>query len=324
MTHAYITGATGAIGMALVLELMKNKIKTTVFLREDSPKNSRMRDCFGNEIRSGLLRLEYVSLEQLAGYMCCDIQQDKKAVFYHLGWGGTFGTERNDEALQQKNVKYTLDAVRLAKRLGCGHFVGVGSQAEYGRVEGKLTPDMPAEPENEYGKAKLSAGIKSRQLCRQLGIRHSWVRVLSVYGPFDGKDTMIMSAIRGLISGKRVPFTEGKQVWNYLYSEDAARALFLLGETAFGSTMNAVYCLAGNSECELREYILKLCRTIGADEKLLGFGDVPYSDKQVMYLTANIDGITQDTGFVPKTAFEDGIKRTVDWVKTFGIPFYGY
>lgn len=360
MTHAYITGATGAIGMALVGELLKNKIKTTVFLREGSPKNSRMKDCFGDEIRSGLLRLEYVNLEQLAIYMCCgnaDIQQDKKAVdatnningeshsecsthkknayekcaadtkkavFYHLGWGGTFGAERNDEALQQKNVKYTLDAARLAKRLGCGHFVGVGSQAEYGRVEGKLTPDMLAAPENEYGKAKLSAGIKSRQLCRQLGIRHSWVRVLSVYGPFDGKNTMIMSVIRGLLSGHRVPLTKGEQVWNYLYSEDAARALFLLGKTALGSTMSAVYCLAGNSECKLREYILKLCSTMGADEKLLGFGDIPYSDKQVMYLTADIGSLTQDTGFVPETAFEDGIKRTVDWVKTFGIPFYGY
>ncbi len=418
MTHAYITGATGAIGMALVGELLKNKIATTVFLRDGSARNSRMTDCFGEAVDSGLLRLEYVSLEQLASYkisnncevlhkadtntfddlhkphvnmtnnydtLCkldvivsdicneeCSCERNLRDgdapensvakegdVFYHLGWCGTFGAERNDATLQQKNIEYTLDAVRLAKRLGCVHFVGVGSQAEYGRIESRLTPDTPTAPENEYGKAKLRAGIESRKLCEELGIRHTWVRVLSVYGPFDGKNTMIMSVIRGLISGQRVPLTKGEQMWNYLYSEDAARALFLIGETGTGAMnmkghdlsrtqagemcadeissheesldnvsangsgshirksdeKSAVYCLAGNSECELREYILKLCRTIGADEGLLGFGDIPYGERQVMYLTADIERLTKDTGFIPETTFDDGIKKTVDWVR---------
>lgn len=345
MTHAYITGATGAIGMALVGELLKNKIATTVFLRDGSKRNSQMTDSFEESLESGLLRLEYVSLEQLADYMSSDnceveysdvhnscdenvtgnaVAETGEAVFYHLGWCGTFGAERNDRTLQQRNVGYTLDAVRLAKRLGCKHFIGVGSQAEYGRVEGGLTPQTAAAPENEYGRCKLAAGIESARLCDKLGMRHSWVRVLSVYGPFDGKNTMIMSVIRGLLSGQRVPLTKGGQIWNYLYSGDAARALFLLGESDIGkkdgkyagARMNSeVYCLAGSSACELREYILKLCHTVGADESLLGFGDIPYGDRQVMYLTADIGSLTRDTGFVPETTFEEGIKRTVEWVR---------
>lgn len=345
MTHAYITGATGAIGMALVGELLKNKIATTVFLREGSARNGRMVDSFEESLESGLLRLEYVSLEQLADYMSsdnCEVEysdehnycdenvagsaaaETEEAVFYHLGWAGTFGAERNDRALQQRNVGYTLDAVRLAKRLGCTHFIGVGSQAEYGRVEGELTPQTAALPENEYGRCKLAAGIESAKLCAELGMRHSWVRVLSVYGPFDGQNTMIMSVIRGLLSGQRVPLTKGGQIWNYLYSGDAARALYLLGESDIrkkdGKDTGArgdseVYCLAGSSACELREYILKLCRTVGADERLLGFGDIPYGERQVMYLTADIGSLTRDTGFVPETTFEEGIKRTVEWVR---------
>ena len=60
--------------------------------------------------------------------------------------------------LQNNNVKYALQAVKAAKELGCTRFVGAGSQAEYGRVEGTLTPDTPAFPENGYGIAKLCAG----------------------------------------------------------------------------------------------------------------------------------------------------------------------
>ena len=55
-----------------------------------------------------------------------------------------------------------MDAVNLAHRLGCEFFIGAGSQAEYGRVEGKLNAQVPTNPENGYGMAKLCAGQMSR------------------------------------------------------------------------------------------------------------------------------------------------------------------
>ena len=57
MKKAYITGATGAIGMALVGELLKNGISTTVFLRKDSGRNDHVKDSFSGELASGLLRI---------------------------------------------------------------------------------------------------------------------------------------------------------------------------------------------------------------------------------------------------------------------------
>lgn len=70
-------------------------------------------------------------------------------------------------------------------------FVGAGSQAEYGRVNHALTPDTPCFPENGYGMAKLCAGQMSRVECEKLGLVHIWPRILSVYGPYDGKNAMI-------------------------------------------------------------------------------------------------------------------------------------
>lgn len=72
---------------------------------------------------------------------------DKYDVFYHLAWAGTTGKARNDMYLQNENIKFTLDAVELASKLGCKVFIGAGSQAEYGRYEGRLTPDTPVFPE---------------------------------------------------------------------------------------------------------------------------------------------------------------------------------
>jgi nucleoside-diphosphate-sugar epimerase len=44
-------------------------------------------------------------------------------------------------------------------------------------------------------------------------------------------------------------------------------------------------------------------------------GALPYRDKQVMYLCADIEDFTKDTGFVPEVSFEEGIKKTVEWCK---------
>lgn len=315
MKKAYVTGATGAIGMALVAELLQNNIEVTVFLRKDSERSGRIAESFGEELKRGNLSVEYVSLEELKHFMenvYTPGRQD--SVFYHLGWSGTFGKLRNDAVLQQKNVEYTLDAVRLADRLGCTKFIGVGSQAEYGRVSTRLTPDTDTAPENEYGRAKLAAGVSSRELCRELGIEHAWVRVLSVYGPYDGMNTMITSVIRGLLKGDRVSLTKGEQMWNYLYSEDAGKELYLLGAKAVRN--GAVYILAGSEEHSLKEYVVRLCRAMDADDKLLGFGDVPYGEGQVMCLTADIGTLCSDTGYIPDTTFEDGIKKTAEWVKS--------
>ena len=176
---------------------------------------------------------------------------DKYDVFYHLAWAGTTGKARNDMYLQNENIKFTLDAVELASKLGCKVFIGAGSQAEYGRYEGRLTPDTPVFPENGYGMAKLCAGQMSRIRCRELGIRHIWVRILSVYGPY-GKDDMISQTLRKIMAGEKAEFTLGEQIWDYLYSGDAARALLLLAEKG---KEGKIYVLGSGETRKLRNYI---------------------------------------------------------------------
>ena len=226
-------------------------------------------------------------------------------IFFHMAWSGTTGASRNDEALQQQNAAYSLDAVRLAKKLGCHTFVFAGSQAEYGRVEGKLTADTPTYPENEYGKYKLQAGETTRALCESLSIKHIWARILSVYGPYDSKTSMIMSAISKLRNGEIAEFTKGEQQWDYLYSADAANALLL---AAMKGKHGRIYPIGSGSVRALSEYIQILKNQIDPHAQI-ELGAVPYAPRQVMYLCADISQLKQDTGFEPKTEFEDGIRE---------------
>jgi nucleoside-diphosphate-sugar epimerase len=238
-----------------------------------------------------------------------DLGEEKFDMFFHLAWEGTTGASRNDMYLQNRNVKHTVDAVGLASRLGCSVFVGTGSQAEYGRVEGALNSRTPAFPENGYGIAKLCAGQMSRVACRAKGIRHIWVRILSVYGPFDGAQSLISTAISKISNGEPTAFTSGEQMWDYMYSGDAAKAMT---ELAMSGKDGGIYCLGSGKVRPLHEYI-EVIRDIIAPDTELGLGKMPYPDGQVMHLQADVSELERDTGYVPSTRFEDGIAKTIQW-----------
>ncbi|MCC8065529.1 MAG: NAD(P)-dependent oxidoreductase [Clostridiales bacterium] len=341
MKKVIITGPTGAIGTALIRECVAQGMSVTAVCRRGSrrreylkfsrlfPERNQSEDCSDilrpdrAPARSGDLRT-CGSQDVSSGMFCvveCDLDELKDLpgligesgydVFFHLGWAGTFGSERDQMHVQADNIQYTLDAVRAASLLGCRRFIGVGSQAEYGRTDQKLAPDTPAWPESGYGMAKLCAGQMSRALCEQLGIEHIWARVLSVYGPCDGKNTMIMTVIRSLLEGRKPALTKGEQLWDYLYSDDAAYALYLLSQNGVSGR---VYPVGSGIARPLADYI-RILRDCIDPALPLGFGEIEYGSRQVMHLCADSEALQKDTGFVPRYSFEEGIQRTILWCR---------
>lgn len=305
MKRVIITGPTGAIGMALIQKCMEEKMEVAVICHRDSKKMKQIPV-------SDKVKVIECNLDELC--MLPERLTGPYDVFFHLAWACTAGEGRNDTHVQADNIQFALDAVEAAEKLGCGCFVGAGSQAEYGRFEGKLNARVPVFPENGYGAAKLCAGQLSRIRSHQLGIRHIWFRILSVYGEYDGEQTMIMSSIREMMRGRSPGYTPAEQVWDYLYSKDAAEALFLAGEQGRDG---AVYCLGSGQARPLREYIEILRQEIqpGLPLKL---GAKPYAQGQVMHLCADLSELTGDTGFIPRYSFEEGIRRTIAWARSTG------
>ena len=303
-----ITGPTGAIGMALIKKCIDEKISVLAICHKGSERIANMPQSAYLEI----LEADLSDLKNIEKKSVGLSEDDQFDIFYHFAWAGTTGQARNNMPLQISNIQYTMDAVELAGRLGCTCFVGAGSQAEYGRVEGRLSADTPAFPENGYGMAKLCAGEMSRVRCEELGIRHIWTRILSVYGPNDGKGSMIMSTILKLSEGQRASLTAGGQKWDYLYSEDAAQAMLLLGKNGISGR---IYVIGSGKAEPLKEYIEQLNESVrlqNGSTGELGFGDIPYGEKQVMHLEADISLLKADTSFEPQTDFTEGIQKTVE------------
>lgn len=302
MKKVVITGATGMIASALIRKLIKENIQVLAICRPNSSK------------------INNIPLNKLVTVYECDIADLQKVkadikdtydILFHFAWNGTYGSSRNDSYLQNNNIQYTLDAVTLAAQLGCTTFIGSGSQAEYGRTEDKLSSKTPINPENGYGIAKYAAGKLSGIYAKQLGLKHIWTRILSVYGPCDNEFTMIMSSIDKMLKGEYTAFTSGEQQWDFLYCDDAADAFYNIAERGKDG---AIYTIGSGSTRALKDYITVMRDSINEDLNI-GFGEIPYVQNQVMKLCADISELTNDTGFVPQITFEKGISDTIKWCK---------
>ena len=308
MNHAVITGATSMIGAALAEQCVKRGTAVTAVVRPECRKIERLPHG-GN-----LLRLiecpiyRYKELPQLIG-------RQEGSVFYHMAWAAT-GEQRNERIAEQcDNIQYTLQALHAAKEIGCSRFIGAGSQAEYGVRTAemrKTRPDSMVQPDTPYGIAKYAAGRLAKKAADSLGIEYIWTRIYSVYGPYDKETSMISCALKNILEGKRTAFTEGRQLWDYLYSEDAGRALYLLG--TYGRD-GGVYNIASGESRPLRDFIEALFQVCGKKEGAQGLGEKHAASD--INLCADIEALKRDTGFTPEVGFAEGIRKTMEWMQNW-------
>ena len=291
-----VTGATGSIGCAIVKQAVSRGCDVTCIVHRGSTRvNNITRDAHVHVVECDLS--EYATLEL----------EGKYDALIHLAWEKTFGASRDDVDVQTRNIQYTLDACRLAKRCGCKVFIGAGSQAEYGVQSVALTPDLAVQPESGYGIAKFAAGKMSLMLCKQLGIRGNWIRVLSVFGAQEGANSLINYTINELKAGRSPKFTKCEQTWDFLYADDAADGFLDVAEKGLDGK---VYVIGSGEPRKLYEYINDV-RVVVNPQVEVEFGAIDYYPHQPMYLVADITELTKDTGWKPKVKFVDGIKCIV-------------
>jgi len=299
--RCFVTGASGHIGSALTRALLARGCEVAVLVRPQS-------DLWRIAGLLSQIKAVHGALGDLA-----QAREPLKAwqpeIVFHLAWSGVTGAHRNDPAQITRNVAGSLELFETVQQAGVSTWVGIGSQAEYGAVDGKLREDLSPHPVTAYGVAKHCLALLTEKLCEMTDTRFVWLRLLAAYGPMDDPRHLLPSVIEQLLDGTRPALTPGEQLWDYLYIDDAAEAICRL---ALDTAASGVFNLGAGKAQTVRS-LVEAVRDLIDPALPLGFGDVPYRPDQVMHLEAEISKLTRATGWQPQTTLAEGLRRTLDW-----------
>ena len=288
-----ITGATGFIGTALSQNYIKNGHEVSAIVRPNSNKCDKL----PKEVK--VIELPLNRLNELDG------QYD---LFYHLAWNGSSGLDRYDFNTQYSNIQFTGNAIKAAKQCGCIKFIGAGSQAEYGVVNGICNEDRTVtNPFMLYGAAKLAAYHMGKLLSEQLRINFVWPRIYSIYGVGENDGTLISTIIESFRNGKVPQLTQCKNMWDFMYITDCVKALRLLGE--HNDAIGVYNVSAGNPKL-LKEFIYDIGKIFDLN-KVIKFGEKTSDAKKTFWLEPDIEKLKK-LGFQMEVDFLKGINKIIE------------
>jgi UDP-glucose 4-epimerase len=303
MMRILVTGATGFVGAHVLQRLSTENASLAILVRAGS-NTWRIKPLLSSvSAIVGDLR----NPRELAPAIA-DFEPD---TVIHLAWSGVGNRYRNVQWQMDDNLASSIDLLRTAHAAGCRTWIGLGSQAEYGPMNGPVDEECPTQPTTMYGAAKLAACVLSRQVCALFGMRFVWLRLFSAYGPMDDSGWMIPSVILSLLRGERPAMTEGTQRWDYLFATDVADAIC---RTALNADVSGVFNL-GSGQAHTVRSVAERIRDLIDPSRPLGFGEVAYRKDQVMHLQADISRLQVATGWSPSVTLAEGLARTVRWYR---------
>lgn len=302
MKTAVVTGASGFVGGALVSELLKHHVEVYAVVREES-----IRKC----VFKGCSSVHFITCDLKNIAMLPQYVPEGADVFYHLAWGGVATKDRADAELQLQNALWTVEALQAAHKMNCGRFVCTGSIMEYEAIAETYGAADQQGTGCIYGAGKLAAHIIGMRFARQLGVEFLWSVITNTYGPGERSPRLVNATIRKCLHGEAPRFTAGTQNYDFVYIDDVARALRLIGEK--GKPFRE-YLIGSSQARPLKEFLLEMQAAV-APEIEFQFGNVPFTGINLPLERFDAWQTESDTGFRAKISFSEGCKRTMEWCR---------
>ena len=223
------------------------------------------------------------------------------------------------------NLMMCTQLMEAARRRGVARYLTVGTICSYPKFtpvpfrEEDLWNGYPEETNAPYGLAKKMALVQSAAYRIQYGFDAVNVLLVNLYGPGDNFDPASSHVIPALIK-KCVDAIEagdkqitvwgtGKATREFLYVEDAARALLLAAEKL--QTSEPVNIGAG-FEISIKALVELIARLAGFKGKLVWDSTKPDGQPRRCLDTSKAEKLL---GFRATTRFEEGLARAIEWYK---------
>ena len=325
-----ITGGAGFIGSALIRHIIKNTQHTVVNVDKltysgnlqslesiEASKNyifEQVDICDENELLRVYRKNQPDIVMHLAAESHVDRSIDGPGDFIQTNIVGTF------TLLEQARTYWSgLDN----DKKDSFRFHHVSTDEVYGDLEdtdGLFTEETSYAPSSPYSATKASSDHLVRSWQHTFGLPTLITNCSNNYGPYQFPEKLIPLIILNALEGKDLPiYGDGKQIRDWLYVEDHAKALL---HVALRGEIGETYNIGGHNEMQNIEVVETVCSIL--DELVpCKHNNITKYEELITYVIDRaghdaryaIDAtkIANELGWTPDETFTTGIKKTVHW-----------
>ncbi|MDH5761911.1 MAG: NAD(P)-dependent oxidoreductase [Nitrospinota bacterium] len=234
----------------------------------------------------------------------------KPSHLLHLAWyveQGKYWTSLENF----KWVEASLALTRIFADKGGKRAVFAGTCAEYDWSFKLLSENTtPCVSNTPYSACKNALYSLLASFSGASDISYAWGRLFFLFGPHEHPARLVSSLVRSLLRDQEFECSEGRQVRDFLYIEDAARAFVSLLESPATGAVN----IGSGQGISVRNMIKTISKQIGKDH-LIQFGARPTNDNEPAEFIADINRLKNEVGWQPKYNLDQSLDLTIQWWK---------
>lgn len=221
----------------------------------------------------------------------------------------------NPEVFLRTNILGTQVLMDACRKHGNIRFHQVSTDEVYGdlpldRPDLFFYEDTPIHTSSPYSASKAAADLLVLAYHRTFQLPVSITRCSNNYGPYHFPEKLIPLMISRALADETLPvYGKGENIRDWLYVEDHCAAIDLVMRDE--GSVGEVYNIGGHNEKTNLEVVKTILRHLEKPEALIRFvTDRPGHD---MRYAIDPTKIHNRLGWLPKTSFDDGIEKTIQW-----------
>lgn len=307
-----VTGAAGFIGSNFVEYITKKHPEYNIIVLDKLTYAGNMEN----------LKKVYAKIKFEKGDICNFDLVSSIFDKYHIDGVIHFAAESHvDNSIKapfiftQTNVIGTHTLLEVAKQKwgekSKNKFVHISTDEVYGTLgeEGFFTETSPIKPNSPYSASKASSDLIALAYAETYKMNITVTNCSNNYGPYQHNEKLIPHMIKLAMNDEKLPvYGNGRNVRDWLYVEDHCEAIDLVYSNGRAKER---YNIGGHNERRNIDIVKLILKKLGKSESLISYVE----DRKWHDYRYAIDPtkITNELGWMPKTKFEDGIIKTIDW-----------
>lgn len=307
MMNVLVTGGAGFIGSHIVRALLERGDRVRVL------------DDFSTGKRANLAGLDVEILEM-------DLRDSAKVmqacrgiqlIFHEAAFVSVPQSMKDPSGCFDVNVTGTASLFQAAHKYGVRRIVFASSSAVYGDSEAfPQSEETPLRPLSPYAASKRVDEIYGQLFTTSFGLEVAGLRYFNVYGPRQRPDSQYAAAvpifISRLLQNKPITiFGDGGQTRDLIFVRDVVQANLVAAEHP--AAPGQVFNICTGMETRIID-LVEVLQDLFPDAPPPGFSDPRAGD--IYRSIGDPHKAFSQLGFKAGTTLEEGLRQTVEWMKT--------